>query len=437
MIRVYTQLAQGQGWLKQYRGRPPVLACILGFTATGLIPGISAAGATPEARKYTAIADAEFLVNGVTPQPQYPLPPLKAGASPVLISRAVVEAFNLPLYLFNAGLPHPPAVEAIDLGGVPANCLTSGNALPLETVKHLFEQGLKWGEQLAAAADGGYVIISECVVGGTTTALSVLTGLGIAASGKVNSSHPHCNHAQKWEIVQVGLEKWGRGLGRAEGAEVAGEADTVNFSLPASPHPRVPASFLPPSYPVDPFQLVAAVGDPMQIAAAGMAIAVSRYTGVLLAGGTQMLAVYALAQALVKRAGGAGKPGESFMPISSQEKAHLTSLDLHSDTTPAFKKDSLAWQPTQVVVGTTRWVAEDPTGDTVGLAQDIGSVPLLATQLSFAASGYPQLQAYEQGYVKEGVGAGGCAIAAHLYQNWNSVQLLQAIEGLIERYCQS
>jgi NaMN:DMB phosphoribosyltransferase len=178
----------------------------------------------------------------------------------------------------------------------------------------------------------------------------------------------------------------------------------------------------------------------MQIAAAGMAIAASRRCGVLLAGGTQMLAVYALAQALVKRAGGAGKPGESFMPISSlssQEKAHLTSLDLHSDTTPAFNKDSLAWQPAQVVVGTTRWVAEDPTGDTVGLAQDIGSVTLLATQLSFAASRYPQLQAYEQGYVKEGVGAGGCAIAAHLYQNWNSVQLLQAIEGLIERYCQS
>jgi uncharacterized protein (TIGR00303 family) len=421
MIRVYTQLAQGQGWLKQYRGRPPVLACILGFTATGLIPGISAAGATPEARKYTAIADAEFLVNGVTPQPQYPLPPLKAGASPVLISRAVVEAFNLPIYLFNAGLPYPPAVEAIDLGGVPANCLTSGNSLPLETVKHLFEQGLKWGEQLAAAADGGYVIISECVVGGTTTALSVLTGLGIAASGKVNSSHPHCNHAHKWEIVQVGLEKWGREAGRAE------EADTVNVSLPTS-------------YPVDPFQLVAAVGDPMQIAAAGMAISASRYSGVLLAGGTQMLAVYALAQALVKTAGGAGgeeKQGQSFMPISSQQKAPLTSPRLHSDASPAFNKDALAWQHEQVVVGTTRWVAEDPTGDTVGLAQDIGRVPLLATQLSFAASRYPQLQAYEQGYVKEGVGAGGCAIAAHLYQNWNSVQLLQAIEGLIERYCQS
>ncbi|HAA28749.1 MAG TPA: TIGR00303 family protein, partial [Cyanobacteria bacterium UBA8553] len=187
MIHIYTQLAQGHQWLQQYQGRQPILACILGFTATGLIPGISAAGATPEDRKYTAIADAEFLVNGVKPQPQYPLPPLEAGASPVLISRAVVEAFNLPVYLFNAGLPHTPSVPAIDLGGAPAKCLSTGDALPLATVKFLFEQGLKWGQHLADTTAEGYLIISECVVGGTTTALGVLTGLGIAASGKVNS----------------------------------------------------------------------------------------------------------------------------------------------------------------------------------------------------------------------------------------------------------
>ncbi|NES44608.1 MAG: TIGR00303 family protein, partial [Moorea sp. SIO2C4] len=113
MIRVYTEQVKGKRWLQQYQGCSPVFACILGFTATGLIPGISAAGATPDDRQYTAIADAEFLVNGVTPQPQYPLPPLTVGVSPVLISRALVEAFNLPIYLFNAGLPHPPTVPAI------------------------------------------------------------------------------------------------------------------------------------------------------------------------------------------------------------------------------------------------------------------------------------------------------------------------------------
>ncbi|NES19186.1 MAG: hypothetical protein F6K41_09705, partial [Symploca sp. SIO3E6] len=153
----------------------------------------------------------------------------------------------------------------------------------------------------------------------------------------------------------------------------------------------------------DPMQLVAAVGDPMQIVAAGMAIAASGSCGVLLAGGTQMLAVYALAQALT-------------MPNSG-----------------ILQKYSLNWQPAQVVVGTTRWVAEDPTGDTVGLAQEIGNVALMATLLNMATSRYPQLQAYEQGYVKEGVAAGGCAIASSLYRGWDSVRLLQAIETLIYR----
>jgi NaMN:DMB phosphoribosyltransferase len=62
----------------------------------------------------------------------------------------------------------------------------------------------------------------------------------------------------------------------------------------------------------------------------------------------------------------------------------------------------------------------------------IGKRPLLATQLNFSASKYPVLQAYEQGFVKEGVGAGGCAIAACLYQNWTDQDLLKAIENLIE-----
>jgi NaMN:DMB phosphoribosyltransferase len=53
---------------------------------------------------------------------------------------------------------------------------------------------------------------------------------------------------------------------------------------------------------------------------------------------------------------------------------------------------------------------------------------LLATDLSFAESRFAALRAYEQGFVKEGVGAGACAIAATLYQNWGQSKLLAAIE---------
>ncbi|YAF97438.1 MAG: nicotinate mononucleotide-dependent phosphoribosyltransferase CobT [Nodularia sp. CChRGM 3473] len=383
MIRIYTQIEQGKEWIAKYRGRLPVFACVLGFTDTGLIPGISAAGSTPEDRKYTACADAEFLYYGPQRKPLYPLPPLTAGASPVLISRAVVEALNIPVYLFNAGLPQPPAVPAIDLGGCPAKCLSGGAAMEMTTVHHLFKQGLLWGERLAANIQQGYLILSECVVGGTTTALAILTGLGIDAVGKVNSSHPVCNHAQKWAVVQAGLERM---------RETRGQGDKGTEKLsPSSPL-------------IDPLELVAAVGDPMQVVVAGMAIAASRSCGILLAGGTQMLAVYALMSAIA---------------------------DAYD----------LSWQPAAVVVGTTRWVAEDSTGGTVDLALNLGKIipPLFATELSFANSRYPQLQAYEQGFVKEGIGAGAACIAAYLSQNWPQQQLLTAIEaqleGLIAKCC--
>lgn len=358
-VKGYSQIHRGREWMAQFQGRSPLFACVLGFTETGLIPGISAAGATPADRQYTAIADAEFLYRGAQTSPQYPLPPLTAGASPVLITRAVLEQQQIPLYLFNAGLPVAPPVPAIDLAGTPAHCLSTGHALPRQTVEQLLQAGLEWGETLAQQVPQGYLTLAECVVGGTTTALAVLTGLGWQVSGMVNSSHPTCNHEQKWAIAQQGLSQAGL--------------------------EQVPIGQ------IDPVTVVSAVGDPMQMVVAGMAIAASRSVGVLLAGGTQMLAVYALIEAIAHRY-------------------------------------QYSWQPKQVVVGTTRWVADDPTGDTVGLATLLGA-PLLATQLSFSESRYPTLQAYEQGYVKEGVGAGGCAIAAHLYQGWDQPTLLAAIEA--------
>ncbi len=359
MIKVHTQPALAEQWMTRYRGKKPVYACALGFTETGLIPGISAAGATPESRRFTAIADAEFLLNGANIAAQYPLPPLHQGASPVFITRAVLQGQSIPTWILNAGLPIAPSVPVIDLGGRPAHCLSTGAAQDRAMVQHLFEQGLRWGQTLAAEAPESYLILAECVVGGTTTALAVLAGLGFNAQGKINSSHPICNHDQKWQLVQQGLS-----------------------ALPSNP---------------DPWQVLAAVGDPMQAVAAGLMLAASRTCGVLLAGGTQMLAVYAFARAIALQ-------------------------------------DRILWNPEQVVVGTTRWVAEDPTGDTVGLAKEIGQVPLLATQLSFADSRYAQLRAYEQGFVKEGVGAGGSAIAAHLYQNWDQPQLLDSVEHQLAEF---
>ncbi|MEO1427670.1 MAG: nicotinate mononucleotide-dependent phosphoribosyltransferase CobT [Cyanobacteria bacterium J06632_19] len=378
MLTIHTNITQSESWIAKYQGKKSLFACVLGFTETGLISGISAAGSTPDDRKYTALADAEFLYYGADKKGEYPLPPLIAGASPVFITRAVVEELNIPVYLFNAGLLVLPTVPTIDLEGVPAKCLSQGAAMDLATVQHLFNQGMIWGEKLSLQQENEYLVIGECVVGGTTTALAVLMGLGISAQGMVNSSHPVCNHGQKWEIVQAGLRKmrWGDSQTR-----VQGEIENI-----------------------DPLHVVAAVGDPMQAVVAGMAISASRNSGILLAGGTQMLAVFALARAICE-----------FYNIS--------------------------WQPEEIVVGTTRWVASDSTGKTVELAQEIGreraiAPSLISTKLSFENSRYLQLQAYEQGFVKEGMGAGGACIAAYLSKNWQQNQLLEAIEAQLSRYWQ-
>lgn len=371
-VKIYTAVGAGQQWLERYRGQRPLFTCVLGFTETGLLPQISAAGATPEQRRYTAIADAEFLYDGPYPAPHYALPPLTAGASPALISRAVLTGQEIPLYLFNAGLPQPPIVPHVDLVGVPAQSLQTGQALPRDRVNRLFAQGLHWGAQLAQKNPQSYLILSECVVGGTTTAQAVLTALGYSVSGQMGSSHPVCNHAQKAALVAAGLRHWpGQHSEQHSGQHSGGSASAL--------------------------AAIAAVGDPMQAAAAGMAIAASRQGGVLLAGGSQMLAVFAIARALAA-------------------------------------ENCLAWQPEKIVVGTTRWVAEDPSSQTVGLAKAIGDVPFLASQLNFGLSRYPQLRAYEQGFVKEGVGAGGCAIAAHLYRGWSMTRLLTAVEGVLAAY---
>lgn len=363
-IKVYTNIDQGQQWLHKYSGCIPTFTCTLGFTATALLPNISTAGITPESRRYTALADAEFLVNGIQKNPTFSLPALSVGISPTFISRAVIEKFNLPVYVFNAGLLQSPSIKNIDLGGKSANCVSTGKALPLEVVKSLYQKGLYWGEYLAKQNQSSYIILSECVVGGTTTALAVLTALGIRAQGKVNSSHPICNHEQKWALVEKGLIQAG--------------LNDYNTTF-------------------DPFEIISAVGDPMQIVVAGMALSASKKIGVMLAGGTQMLAIFALIKALKN--------------LSYYSEANLENI----------------------IVGTTGWVAEDCTGDTIGLSKIIGNVALCATKLNFSTSSYPNLQAYEKGYVKEGVGAGGSAIASHLL-GINKQELLHMIEAIVSGF---
>jgi NaMN:DMB phosphoribosyltransferase len=139
----------------------------------------------------------------------------------------------------------------------------------------------------------------------------------------------------------------------------------------------------------------------MQVVAAALMLRASATMPVLLGGGTQMLAVYALGAAWAEREG-------------------------------------LPWCREAIAIGTTAWVMADATSDAQGLAEIIGdrygSVPLLSTRLSFATSRHPALQRYEQGFVKEGVAAGASAIATSLSLGLSPMDLIPPIDALTDRY---
>jgi NaMN:DMB phosphoribosyltransferase len=125
--------------------------------------------------------------------------------------------------------------------------------------------------------------------------------------------------------------------------------------------------------------VLAAVGDPMQVLAAALALEAGRRgVPVLLAGGSQMAAVLALALALA----------------APEQRPRLAA---------------------SVAIGTTAWVAGEAGSDLVALLERIGArwsvEPLaFAAGLRFGGCARAELRDYERGYVKEGVGAGGLAL---------------------------
>ncbi|MCY3537704.1 MAG: TIGR00303 family protein [Cyanobacteria bacterium MAG IRC3_bin_20] len=322
---------------------------VLAATATAAVPGISAAGGTPESRRFTAAADGELVALGPTAPRPHGLPPLPAGVSPALISWVVLEQLRLARRVVNAGLDVAPAVDHEQVPGCqPAACLSTGQALPLQRVRDLLRWGEDFGRDWSLRRPGALVVVGECVAGGASTAAAVLQGLGVDGTGLVSGSLRQPPHQLRRQLITRGLQRSG--------------------------HPGTA------------LELAAAVGDPMQPLVAGVILGCGGAAPVLLAGGSQMAAVLALAMALAR------SRGQPVAPL------------LRSTT-----------------VGTTRWVAREP-GSNLSLLLErvhgqlgLPQAPLaLASTLDFSSCIHPALRDYEAGYVKEGVGAGGLAIAASL-----------------------
>jgi len=121
----------------------------------------------------------------------------------------------------------------------------------------------------------------------------------------------------------------------------------------------------------DPLKAIECVGDPMMPANIGILIGAAKHVPVIVGGGTQMAAVIAAA----------------------------VKLD------PSIIGNFFQ--------GTTRWLMEDPNSSMPRIMDSISAdVPIVYVNMDYSASPHEGLQAYEWGYIKEGVGCGGSSVAA-------------------------
>lgn len=323
--------------------RSPLFAAILGNTILSTVPGISGAGPGPEKTLLTPNLDAELITDGkITSTTGNPNTPTGC-PTPATITRAMMVLTGIKPLFINAGLRHTPTVPCLDAYGEVGKDPRNGDALP--SASRLFAQGERIGIFLSAKSD--LLILGECVPGGTTTALCLLRALGYDAS--VSSSFVNNPLSIKEEVCRQALAR----------VKTGGQSS--------------------------PLDLVRSLGDPMIPVAAGIA---KGYTGTLiLAGGTQMLAVSALIRAL----------GQPLPPVV-----------------------------------TTSYVRDDPTANVVALAKKIG-VHVTYVDPGFGDLGHDGLARYCIGEVKEGTGAGGAMYLANLMGH-SPDEIRTAILSTIQAY---
>jgi uncharacterized protein (TIGR00303 family) len=342
------------------------ILCLAG-TETSDTDGVSAAGASASQRRLTPSIDADLLMTkSVRAGDRVPVSP-SGIVSPVVLSRACLDLLQLKSMVVDCGTFRPPLRTDLTAGNIPGACVSTGEALARDQVIELFKEGSKLAQSLSSE---NYLLISECVPGGTTTAWAVLKALGVAADGLVSSSLTVSSDVRQ-NLVDAGLRKLSylnaRGLSR-------------NLDSNFDPN-------------LDPIDILAAVGDPMQPFASGLAMHAALKMPVILAGGSQMLAVYHLCQLLKKH----------------------KALKINTELSNLF-------------VVTTRWIANDRLANTSYLSKLLNA-PFFASTANLSESKHAGLRAYEDGHVKEGVGAGALMLAASCKLGLTNKQLIDSIDN--------
>jgi uncharacterized protein (TIGR00303 family) len=352
-IKSFTFVTKGkdcQNFVNSVKGKKPLFILVIGSTETTLIPGISAAGQNIEQLKLTPALDAEFLMFSEDKWKKK-LPVSPSGIpSPVILSKAMIDLLGLEVKVIDVGAFVKPECERIDLNMGVAKSLTTGSALTGVQTSFLFQKGEKLAGNFSQYP---YIVVGECVPGGTTTALSILCALGLNAFEMVSSSFPEGNTLWKTQLVKDAL--------------------TTN------PH-------LFSQIKRNPLKAVEYFGDGVQAFVSGLIKGAQKANlKVMLAGGSQMLAIYYLSKVI------------------------------------------LDYSPHDTIIATTSWITNDKNAKTKKLAELVGA-PLVTSNVNFKESKHKGLYAYEEGHIKEGVGAGGLMVAADLYKGYSQEEIVDEIE---------
>jgi len=296
---------------------------VLGNTEISTVQGISVAGATPELTKLTPVADAEYLFHE-KPLTIDVIPVTPEGhPTPAIITKAARELANFPVLVVRGGTYLAPLVPHVHISDAVGRDFRKEPALP--EFGDIIKRAKLFGEELNKTPIKE-LVIGESTPGGTTTAQAVLWALGYEA--RTSSASPDNPQSLKEKVIAEAFER--------AGIEKGGLRD-------------------------NPLEALRQFGDPMMATVIGIALGFRR--DIVLAGGTQMLAVSALLKAL----------GENL---------------------------------SRFMIATTKWIANDKSATFIETAKEIGIISY-AADLDFSKSEFKGLQDYEKGYVKEGVGAGG------------------------------
>jgi len=333
-LGVYGNQTIAKDVLSRIWGKRGVFTCTVANTRTSTIPGLSDAGDTPELTMFTGPADAELLVNGkVTCMKGIPINP-GGIPTPATLTMAALQLSGMPYFIVNGGCSIEPFVPYFDMGGECGEKITTGKAV--KNARKEYEKGVMLGELLARNSD--FLIVSESCAGGTTTALAVMTAMGVVKENLVSSSSPNNPKELKSKVVREALE--------AAGIEPGGMAG-------------------------DPLGAIERVGDPMMPANIGIICGAAPHIPVIIGGGTQMGAVIAGVVAL--------------------------------------RPDLIG----NIIQGTTRWLMDDANSSMRRIIDSITpDVPAVFVNVDYSKSPYEGLQAYEWGFIKEGVGCGGSSVGA-------------------------